>query len=40
MDECTLMDFKKRPFTAIIKLERARTFFNITPIVKKNVIYT
>jgi len=31
MDRCTLMDFQKTyPFIAIIKLGRARIFFNIT----------
>ncbi len=41
MDRCTLLDFKI--FIAIIKLRRARTFFNITMIVfvqKKKAIYT
>ncbi len=35
--------WSQQPFTAIIKLGRARTFLNITPIVfvwKKKVIYT
>jgi len=36
MDRCTFMDLwtkQKQPFTAIIKLGRARTCFNITQIV-------
>ncbi len=33
MDECTLLDFKiSKPIYSIIKLGRARTFFNTTPI--------
>jgi len=29
MDRCTFMDFKTETFTAIIKLGKAGTFFNI-----------